>query len=448
MKHIVSKLFLGFLCMAFITVGLLWLIQVTFLKDSYLNQRVTTINQGLGNASVSDAINYQELESSLNISVLSVDSSGSVIYTSQGLPMHGLITRQIQDLLKRNDGEIQFLENESQQARYALVGQKLSDGGHIFAVFSMVDVNEASQLLLQQLWIITTVLLVAALLLAVILSRMFSKPIVRVTHAARDLAQGQYNIELPVGTKDEIGQLTTALNELGVELSKTEVLRRELIANVSHELRSPLAIIQGFAETVRDVTWPDETKRTAQLTMISEEASRLSRVVADILDYSRLQSGVDKISISDFAGYPVLEEIIGRYQIEAGKKGVTLELICPYIMLRFDQGKLVQVLNNLLNNAINHATTGSKIYVRCEQSGDDIKISVENSGQPIPAEETDKIWDRYYRVSQPDNLKRLGTGLGLSIVKSILTQHNVPFGVSSDEKRTIFWFMTIPVIRA
>ena len=445
MKRIVSKLFLGFLCMAVLTVGLLWLIQAGFLKDSYLKQRIRTIDTALKDAAASERVDYADLELGLNVSLLAVDSAGNTLYMSQGLPMRGQINKQITSMIDQSDGSLQYLQTESRENRYAVVSREVPGAGYIFAVFSLVDVNAASELILQQMWIITAALLVVSLLLAMLLSRRFARPVVRVTQAARKMAAGELDISLPVKSKDETGQLTAALNALGEELRKTERLRRELIANVSHELRSPLAVIQGFAETVRDVTWPDEQKRTVQLTMIAEEAARLSGVVTDILDYSRLQSGVEKLSVSDFSVLPVLREITGRYEITAGKKALSLKLICPDVIVRFDHGKLIQVLNNLINNAINHVPDGSAVYIRVEQSGGRLRISVENSGRPIPPDELQHIWERYYRAPRSDGSASLGTGLGLSIVKSILSRHGVPFGVSSDETRTVFWFMTLPI---
>jgi signal transduction histidine kinase len=212
---------------------------------------------------------------------------------------------------------------------------------------------------------------------------------------------------------------------------------------VSHELRAPLAIIQGFAETVRDITWPDEKKRTEQLTMIAEEATRLSGMVTDILDYSKLESGTEGIALSDFESGHVLNELIGRFEIEAGKKDVALELSCPDCMVRFDRGKFMQVMNNLLINAVQHAPKRSVVRVRCASADDALCISVENAGKPIPQEELDKIWDRYHRAPQSGKAGSLGTGLGLAIVKSILTQHGVQYGVSSDETKTTFWFETV-----
>jgi signal transduction histidine kinase len=446
LKTIGFKLFVGFLCMAAITICLLWLIQAVFLKDSYLNRRVDGIAAALKNTAGEDNIDYATLESDQNISILSVNSTGDMLFMSEGLPMRGQLTKMIPSLIsKSTDGQVQLLQTEPQNTRYAMVGGKLSENLYIFAVFSMVDVNEASRLLLQQLWIVTVVLALVSVVLALILSRMFSKPIISVTRSARNMAEGKLDVVLPVRSKDEIGQLTQALNELGAELNKTERLRRELIANVSHELRSPLSVIQGFAETVRDVTWPIEEKRTAQLTMISEEAARLSHIVTDILDYSRIQSGVDAINAEIFSLNPVLKDLAGRFEVASVKKGLRLRLSCDETRVRFDHSKLIQVLNNLLSNAINHASENSTITIRAQKLSDRVKISVENAGRPIPAAEMDRIWERYHRAPQTQGSASLGTGLGLSIVKSILDLHRVPFGVSSDEKGTVFWFETMPM---
>ncbi|MEN6340529.1 MAG: ATP-binding protein [Clostridiaceae bacterium] len=444
MKRLFFKLMLAFFGMAALTIGLIWLVQAVILKDSYLNERVASINTATEQVILSTETDYADLEASLNVSLLAVDESGGVLYQSEGMPMRGQIVKKIPELIASAGGGAETLQTETEEARYALLSRAVG-GGYLLIVFSLVDVAEASRVLLEQLWVITAVLLAAAMLLSALLSRLFTRPILRVTTASKQMAAGNYGVRVPVTTKDEIGQLTRALNELGDELGKAENLRRELIANVSHELRAPLTIIQGYAETVRDITWPDEQKRTSQLTMISDEAVRLSGMVNDILDYSKLESGAETVSPARFDGGAALSELIVRYEIEAGKKDVALELTGAEGDLLFDPGKFAQVMNNLLGNAVQHASRRSIVRVRCEPAGSARRISVENAGVPIPAEELERIWERYHRAPQAGAAGSLGTGLGLAIVKSILDQHGVSYGVESDEKRTVFWFETMPL---
>lgn len=442
MNRIVTKLTLAFLGMAALAVALIWLVQAVFLSDSYLNQRVATIDAAVSSLSVSPQTDYAALESALNVSMLAVNESGGVVYQSDALPMRGQIVKSIPELTAKAGGGVEYLQTETDAARYALISRAV-EGGTLLIVFSLVDVSEASRVLLQQLWVITAVLLGAALLLSILLSRLFSRPIVAVTRAAKQMAAGDYSIKTPVTTKDEIGQLTRTLNELGDELGKAEELRRELIANVSHELRAPLTVIRGYAETVRDVTWPNEEKRTAQLNAICDESVRLGALVSDILDYSKLQSGAEEMRPAVFSCAEAIGEIAGRFEIEAGKRDIALEQDCSAGEVLFDRGQFTQVMNNLVDNAVRHAKPRSRVRISCAAQGTNMRISVENAGEPIPPEELPKIWDRYHRAPKAGEAGGLGTGLGLAIVKSILERHGVAYGAESSETKTVFWFETM-----
>ena len=442
MKHIRAKLLLAFFGMAALAVGLIWLVQAVFLSDSYLNQRVKSIDSAVSGFSISAQSDYAALESALNVSLLAINDAGSVVYQSDGLPMRGQLVKRIPELLQAAGGGAELLQSETEQSRNAVLARSV-EGGTLLVVFSLVDVSEASRVLLQQLWVITGVLLVAALVLSLLLSRRFSRPVVAVTNAAKRMAAGDYSVKTPVTTRDEIGQLTQTLNELGDELGKVEELRRELIANVSHELRAPLSIIRGYAETVRDVTWPIEEKRTGQLNAIVEESARLGSLVSDILDYSRLQSGTQSMQQEAFSARDALGELVSRFELAAGQRKVALELRCDSGEIWFDRGQFAQVVSNLLDNAVRHAREGSRVLVHGEWMDKKLRISVENAGDPIPPEELPKIWDRYHRAPKQGEAGGLGTGLGLAIVKSVLERHGVAYGVQSDENKTVFWFETV-----
>jgi len=444
MKHIGMKLFLGFISMTILTIGVLWIIQAGFMNNIYLTSRIDSVNRDLAEAALSQEIDYDILSEKLNASLIVLDDQGNLTYRSQGLPMMMMTVRTAQSMITdETGGTLHYISPASGASRYAVMGQKVKSGGYLFAVFSLADLDGASQILQRQLWIVTIVLIVLSVLLAVFLSGRMSRPIRAVTKAARDMAAGQLDIRLPVKSRDEIGQLTEALNDLGAELGRTENLRQELIANVSHELRSPLTVIQGYAETVRDVTWPNEAKRTEQLNIIVEESSRLTRVVKDILDYSRLQAGVEPLSLKSFPVCPVFTLLQKQYAMEASRHNVTVQMSCPEQNIVFDRDRFDQVMHNLLNNAINHARPDSVIEITAAVQNGSSRIEVKNQGPSIPPEALSRIWDRYYRADQIDTGRPLGTGLGLAIVKTIFEKHGIHYGVISENDQTIFWFETL-----
>jgi len=443
MKHIGTKLFLGFISMTILTIAVIWIIQAGFMNNVYLDQRIHSVQDDISRAAKSGETDYDALAENMNVSLIAADDDGNIVYRSQGLPMMKRMLLAASDMIPEEaDGEPQYFTNLSGKIRYAIIGAETKDGSYLFAVFSVADLDEASQLLYQQLWIVTIVLILLSVLLAIFLSGRMSRPIHAVTRAARDLAAGKLDVRLPVKTHDEIGQMTEALNDLSIELGHTESLRHELIANVSHELRAPLAVIQGYAETVRDVSWPNEEKRTEQLNIIADEASRLTRVVKDILDYSRLQAGVEHLNLQSFPVCPVLRELQKQYDLEAGLHKVTIQMDCPDIDVIFDRDRFVQVIHNLLNNAINHAQPDSTVKISAERQKGICRIAVINQGETIPAESLPKIWERYFRADRIGTGRLLGTGLGLAIVKSIFDQHGVRYGVASENGTTVFWFET------
>jgi signal transduction histidine kinase len=440
MKRIRTKLFLGFIAMAALTVSILWLIQAGVMRDSYVNERIGSVRDALNQAVLEQRQDYETLAEQLNASLIVIHKNGDVLYRTQGLPMMGMMQRAAQNMLPGGmDNQPRFVGDPSGQGRYALLGQPMNEERFLIAVFSLADVDEAARILRRQLWIVTLILFVASIVLASVLSRKMSKPIRAVTRAARELAKGRLDIALPVKSQDEIGHLTQALNELSQELKKTDQLRKELIANVSHELRAPLTVIRGYAETVRDVTWPDDEKRRQQLTLIADEAQRLTRVVRDILDYSRLQAGVEKLNLAPVSLCPLIHQVTSRYEQVGAASGIDFQTRCLDVTIQFDENRLAQVFHNLLSNAINHANPETTIEIEVIQEPDLCRIEIKNKGETIPPESINRIWDRYHRSEQLGS-RQLGTGLGLAIVKTILEQHGVPFGVHSQDGETIFWF--------
>ena len=231
----------------------------------------------------------------------------------------------------------------------------------------------------------------------------------------------------------------------------------EFIAAASHELRSPLALITGYAEMVRDITWKDEAMRSENLNLIISESNRMSEMVTDILDYSQFSAGYSKLKKDWYDLKDIVNAELTRCRQAAAEHHITLTLQAPEAELNFevDALKMSQVMRNLLNNAINHTPENREIFIRLVpksqvplsspvtalQTGQDFcLVEVINPGEPIPEEDRKIIWERYQR-SQHQSGRHLGTGIGLSIVSTILKAHDMPYGVNCKDGYNIFWFL-------
>lgn len=306
---------------------------------------------------------------------------------------------------------------------------------------SLAPLSTTIGILQSQLIVITVILLILALIISFIISRTLTKPILKIEKATRKIAEGDYSVQLDINSGDEIGSLASSVNELAVELSKTDTLRKDLIANVSHDLRTPLSLIRGYAETIMDVTGDNKEKRERQLAIIIDETERLSRIVSDMLDLSRFESNVLEISAFPFDVKGCFTEILSRYEDMGAKSDISTILECDDgIFALGDTQRLSQVFYNLINNAFNHTKSGGKITLSATRENGFIRFSVNDTGSGIPKEELPSIFNRYYKGKATER-KIVGTGLGLAIVKNILEAHHAVYGVDSTiGVGTTFWF--------
>ena len=314
-----------------------------------------------------------------------------------------------------------------------------------------------------QLIVLSILLTGIASVLAAVLSKQFTRPIFQIKESVDKLTQNDFSISPDLERQDELGQLSHSVGKLRQALQRLDVLRREVIANVSHELRSPLALITGYAEMVRDITWNNEEMRNENLNLIISESNRMSEMVNDILDYSQFSAGYSKLKKDWYDLRDIVNAELTRCRQAAAEHGITLTLEAPDtdIPLNFevDALKMSQVMRNLLNNAINHTPENLEIFIRlipdpatCPESPAGAQacnqntaspcclVEVVNPGEPIPEEDRAIIWERYQR-SQHQSGRRLGTGIGLSIVSTILKAHDMPYGVDCKDGYNIFWFL-------
>lgn len=313
--------------------------------------------------------------------------------------------------------------------------------GYIVLYSIITPVNTTITMLKQNTSVIMLILVVISLILSFIISNSISKPILKITKASKKLANGEYNVQFDGGSLIETQQLAQSLNYASAEISKIDELQRDLIANVSHDLRTPLTMIKAYAEMIRDLSGERKEKREEHLKIIIDETDRLALLVNDMLDLSKLEKGEQPLNYTTFDINSKLHDIIERYKGISKVMGYKINFTdnTP-VLVKCDIVKIEQVIYNLVNNAINYTGDDKQVYITQTIEDDYVKITVTDTGKGISEDNIHQIFDKYYRCEKTKR-EVIGTGLGLSIVKAILKKHNFPFGVQSKIGiGTSFWF--------
>ncbi len=404
-------------------------------KDILVTERDTSLYEKL------DKVSYKE-----NVCIELTNSNGDSLYYSNGNNCR-LRSRTI----KRN-----FINSNKESKTYNLVNNftreksimsatKLSNNLYIFISTSLIPLESTINIIEQQLVVVSIVVLLLSIVVAYFISKRLSDPITKISKAAKLISKGKLKTKFET-TSDikELVDLTNALNDMKDELSKTEELQKDLMANVSHDLKTPLTMIKAYAELILDININDKEKCKNNLTIIIEEVNRLNNLVNDILTLTKVENDLDKLDISSFDLIKLIEKIVKQHNIYVIKDGYSIEFIHDNIkelVIEADKKKIEQIIYNLLNNALNYTGEDKKVIIKVEESDKDYTVMVTDSGKGIDKKEIDHIFDRYYRSKKNHKRYVYGTGLGLSIVKNILLLHNYEYGVTSKKnKGTTFYF--------
>ena len=294
----------------------------------------------------------------------------------------------------------------------------------------------------QQLFLFTIILTIFASTISFFLAQHFIRPIKTIKEAIIRLTNGELYSVPKLKRSDELGTLSESVADLSTELQRVDVLRKEVIANVSHELRSPLALITGYGEMVRDVSGNDERLRKEHMDLIISEAHRMSAMVDDIMDFSIMQAGYTQLKNEIWNTYEVVSSIVAYARGIANQYDITVDFEADRTNgnALFDRIKMEQVLRNLINNGINHTPKNERLLIKLTNTSAGTKVAIINPGKDIPPEQLELIWERYQRVQHQAGHKE-GTGIGLAIVKTILTSHAFEYGAESKNGVTCFWFV-------
>lgn len=312
---------------------------------------------------------------------------------------------------------------------------------YIYLEAPIEAIDSTVSIIREQLMYISVILFELAFIATVLISRRLSRPIEDLTETATKFGEGDYDVEFKADGYREIEELAMVLDEARDEVRKVTDLRKELIANVSHDLRTPLTMVKAYAEMIRDLSGDIPEKREKHCAIIIDEADRLSNLVNSLLELSRLENTDNELSVSDYDINTQLEEVMTRYTLMIEQNGYDIKYIPDeQAIITADRDKLAQVIYNFINNAINYSGEHKVIRIRQVNKQDVVRVEISDNGMGIPQDKLAEVFDRYYRGGKVKR-ETVGTGLGLSICKEILKKHDFAFGVISEEgKGSTFWF--------
>ncbi|HJF32994.1 MAG TPA: HAMP domain-containing protein [Sporosarcina psychrophila] len=332
---------------------------------------------------------------------------------------------------------------------------------YLFVMTSLQPVGEAVEILKKYFVYLTPVIIMLTIILSLIYSRIVSRPLVTLNRAAARLAKLDFTMEPEIHSKDEFGELSRNLNALSQNLDTTlkeltnmnvklqvemeekrrsEQLRKELIANISHELKTPLGIVKGFAEGLQDGVASD--KKDRYLNHIVNETDRMNALIMDMLELSKFEVKAIHLTLRSVSMTNLVQNVADSFSHQLEEKHLQYKLNkVEELFVKADSRRIEQVVLNLLSNAIRHAVENSVISISIERtySGKVVTV-IENAGPPIAEDDLNRVWDQFYRIERSRDRKSGGTGLGLAIVKHILELHDSEFGVANTNQGVAFSF--------
>ncbi len=483
-------------------IGLCWVLNHLFLEDFYIYEKEDELLTGfetIGNAYADDTlgtedfdVTFEKLCANGNMSILVIDEESKVLRSSSSDPQTLLM--QLTDMLEGLKSEAdnnRFPLNRFQQdnpfftekqimlagENYAVIRQtdprlqseylvlwgELGDGCYVYMRTALESIRESAAITNRFFLGIGMVGIVVSVVVILFLSRSITRPVKELTNVSRAMSDLQFEVKYQPKPQDstelaELGEhmnymsytlertisdLKVANNELKQDIEKKEAIdemRKEFLSNVSHELKTPIALIQGYAEGLKDGISDDPESREYYCDVIMDEANKMNRMVKQLLTLNQLEFGNDVVEMTRFNINELIKGVVQANQLLAEQSGITMnfrEAEDAYVW--GDEFKIEEVLTNYISNAMNHATGEKRIDIYFERKETVLRICVFNTGNPIPEEDLDKIWIKFYKVDKARTREYGGSGVGLSIVKAIMESMHQECGVRNQDNGVEFW---------
>ncbi|MBQ9376093.1 MAG: HAMP domain-containing histidine kinase [Ruminococcus sp.] len=459
-----SYVWMYFIIFTVFILVLIWLFQYFFLASYYQSAKIRDIRHSAETISEEfDSDDIQEITRQLafdnGLCILVTDSDGNRVMFENNMGSFsvfnddldnnwGRFTFQMRNDLKKQNEEYITRTHKNEHAKNqeiffctTIKSKNYESPLYLYIEGSIDPIDSTVSIIREQLIYITIILFELAFIVTLFISKRLSRPIVEITKTAKKFGEGDYSVDFNTKGYREIEELSMVLDNAKDEIQKVSELRKDLIANISHDLRTPLTIVKSYAEMIRDLSGDNPEKRKEHINVIIDETDRLSNLVNNLLELSKLESGNMELEITEFSIHEKIHDVLTRYQLLVDNDGYDIKFIEDEDrIISADEAKLDQVLYNFINNAVNYCGDDKLIRIRQVNKPDVVRIEVIDHGKGISKDLLPLIFDRYYRDAK---YKRevVGSGLGLSICKEILKKHNFAFGVQSEEgKGSTFWF--------
>lgn len=481
-----QKLFFQIVAILLLSAALILFVNSRLLSQVYIWREKDNLQQAARSISEMDQTSddFREQLSSLatkyNITVEIIDAAGRVVwatiydpysYNSGGSLFGGDIFQQFKHNLNtleresREDGSyFEVREGRSHDIQYLVFGLP-TDSGQMVEVFAQKNVIEANALLANNLFgAITVIIMLSAIVLAAWYANKFTRPLIAMNQVTRGMAQMDFSRKCTSKGKDELSELARSINVLSDSLDatlkdlqqknrqleadiekerRTEQIRKEFVSNVSHELKTPIAIIQGYAEGLQLGVAQEPEQIAEYCGVIMDETKRMNRMVMELLELSRYEAGAYQLHEEPFSIHELTDEFLSARRLLFAENGITVETKLPEAYRGYgDIEKLTTVLNNYVINAVSHAAGEKRIVIDCiEAESSRYRVRVFNTGEPIAQDELDQIWISFHRA---DKSRKRGAeqryGLGLSIVRALQELYGCGYGCENKEGGVQFWF--------
>lgn len=447
-KKIVLLSLIGFSSFILLFVFLVQIVLLDKFYSLYKKNQVENIKNYIINNKIVDKENLENLafNNGICISLYKKDDKGKVNNIANRGCLKGSIKNSekfVKYFLYSDENEKELIIKGKKKEKIALIKGIKVDNYYVFLNAELIPMDTSISVLKKQYIYIAIVSLSISILLSYILSKSISRPIVELSDSAKQLMNGKLDVSFDVKTNlGEIKELANTLEIAKNESLKTTELRNDLMANVGHDLKTPLTMIKAYAEMIRDFDNESKEKTNENLNIIIEETDRLNGLVGDILDLSRVQSDLYELKIEKFDLNELIKKIIKRYYFLIDNEGY--EIIYKNkenIVVETDKNRIEQVIYNLINNAVNYTGEDKKVYINVTKNDNKVLVEIRDTGKGIKEKDIKYIWNKYYHNEKKHQRNAIGTGLGLSIVKTILDSHNYKYGVKSVRgKGSTFFF--------